>query len=255
MNIEIRNLAGLVLYTATCDDLKAAMEKAARAGAYLMGADLLCANLPGANLRDAYLVGAYVQGANLQGADFRGAYLGGADFRGANLRGAYLRGADFRGAYLGDADLQGAYVQGADFRGANLGGAKGINRFQCTPLLMLLDQPGRIRAYKLVTGSGDSPIHSAELHYEIGVPIEVADADTNPDRQCATGINVADLPWCMEIWKPGYRIFMIEFLATDIACIPTATDGKFRLHRGTPVGEVDLVKIGLVAETAQEAKS
>ena len=83
--VEIKSIAGAVLYTADIDDsipsglqLLAALEKAASDRAYLGGADL--------------------RGADLDGAD-----LGGADLRGADLGGAYLRGAD-----LGGADLDGA---------------------------------------------------------------------------------------------------------------------------------------------------
>src|SRR3990167_6460035 len=80
------------------------------------------------------------QRAYLRGADLQGAYLPVADLRGAYWQGGELRGADSRGAYLQGAYGQGAYLQGAI----------GIAAYRCTPLLMLLDQPGPIRAYKLV---------------------------------------------------------------------------------------------------------
>ena len=43
--------------------------------AYLVGADLRCADLRSANLRCANLVGADLRGADLVGADLRGAYI------------------------------------------------------------------------------------------------------------------------------------------------------------------------------------
>src|SRR3990167_4152220 len=90
-------------------------------------------------------------GANLSGADLSGAYLSGA-----NLSGAYLSGADLSGA-----DLSGAYLSGAD----------GIAPEICTPLLMLLDQPGPLRAYKLVNEASEGPFNGG-IKYEIGEPVE-----------------------------------------------------------------------------------
>jgi hypothetical protein len=49
----------------------------------------------------------------------------------------------------------------------------------------------------------------------------------------------------MKEWQPGYRILLAEFQATDIASIPTGTDGKFRVHRCKIVGEKDLGEIGI----------
>src|SRR5437764_465614 len=65
---------------------------------------------------------------------------------------AYRKGADLRGA-----DLSGADLRGADLRGANLRGAKGVSKYITSPLYMLLDQPGKIRAYKLVTSDLTGP--------------------------------------------------------------------------------------------------
>ena len=93
------------------------------------------------------------------------AIQGGADLQGAKLRDAKLWGAKLRGA-----DLRGAKLHGADLQGANLRGAKGINKHRCTPLTMLLDQPGKIRAYKLVNGNMEGPYQGGIL-YEIGIPI------------------------------------------------------------------------------------
>ena len=153
---------------------------------------------------------------------------------------ANLSGADLKGADLTGADLVGADLTGADLAGANLSGATGIARERHVDLLMLLDQPGPIRAYKLVTANEDSPIHEQQLRYDIGAVIEQEDADTNPNEPCGVGIHVATLPWVLREWRPGYRVLLVEFVAADIACIPTATDGKFRLRRCTVVGEKDV---------------
>ena len=216
MSIEIKHWDGHVLYTAaSAQDVRAAVVEAVAKGAYL-------------------------QGVYLQGADLQGAYL-----QGAYLQGVYLRGADLRGADLRGADLQGAYLQGVYLRGVYLQGAKNINPFLTSPLHLLADQPGKIRLYKLVDAEGMSPIQAAgKLKYEKGKTVEVANANTDPTVDCAAGVNVASLDWCLREWKPGFRILVVEFTAADIACIPHGTDGKLRVRKVKVVGEKDLSEIG-----------
>jgi Pentapeptide repeats (8 copies) len=177
--------------------------------------------------------------AALQEAVKRGADLGGADLGGAYLGGAYLRGADLRGANLHDANLGGAYLHGAD-----LHGAEGVNPRHHNDLLILLDQPGQIRAYKLVNSLGVGP-YNGGITYRIGETYHVADANCDPTQQCGPGINLATLPWCVREWRDDYRILIAEFIADDVAAIPLG-DGKFRVHKCSIVGEVDLVELGLV---------
>jgi uncharacterized protein YjbI with pentapeptide repeats len=222
--MKIMSIGGSLLFEDAAETIKETLEAAVKGGAYLDGANL--------------------RGANLRGANLDGAYLDGANLRGANLRGAYLRGAYLRGAYLRGANLDGAYLDGA-----NLDGAIGINPYRTTPLLMLLAQPGPIRAYKLVTENGVGPF-SGGITYRIGETVGVDNANTDPLTHCGAGINVATLDWCMHQWQPSYRILILEFTAADIACIPTATYGKFRLHRATVVAEQDLAAIGLVEAAA-----
>ena len=167
------------------------------------------------------------------------AISGGADLRDANLRGANLGGADLGGANLRDANLRGADLGGANLRGANLRDAIGLVPERSTPLLILFEQPGKVRAYKLVTAEGSGPFNGS-ITYEVGKHYEVPGADTDPMQQCAAGINVATLDWCLQAWQPGYRVLIVEFVAADIACIPTATDGNFRLFRCDVVGEKDI---------------
>ena len=178
----------------------------------------------------------------LRDAVLRGAVLSGADLSGADLSDADLRGAD-----LSRADLRRANLSGVDLRHANLSGVAGTNKYLCTPLQILFDQPDRIRAYKLVKANGLAPFNGG-LIYELGKDYEVPDANTDETEQCAKGINLATLDWCMKEWKEGFRIFIAEFTAKDIAAIPTATDGKFRVFRCKIVGEKDLKEIGLIEE-------
>jgi hypothetical protein len=178
-------------------------------------------------------------GANLAGANLADAYLAGANLAGANLARANLARANLAGADLAGADLARANLARAYLARANLARAKGLIPSLITPLLMLYDQPGKIRAYKLVNKQGEGP-YNGGIKYKVDECCNVKDADVNTDRQCAAGINVATLDWCLKNWQSGYKVLIVEFEAKDIAAIPTATDGKFRLHRCKVVGEKDI---------------
>ena len=155
-----------------------------------------------------------------------------------DMRAAVVKAVRSR-ADLSDASLFRADLSGANLSGAALYGAKGVEATRCTPLLMLLDQPGPIRAYKLVTANGVGPFNGG-ITYEIGQSYEVTDANQDVTESCGAGINVATLDWCLREWREGYRVLIVEFTAQDIAAIPTATDGKFRLHRCRVVAEKDV---------------
>ena len=170
-------------------------------------------------------------------AAVREAVASGANLYDADLCGANLRGANLCDADLYDANLSGANLSRADLSGADLSRATGIAPERCTDLLMLLDQVGKIRAYKLTKPDGSGPTYRG-LTYEVGKTVKAADANTDPDDHCGAGVNLATLPWCLSQWQPGYRIFVCEFTRADIAAIPTATDGKFRTHRCRVVREI-----------------
>ena len=152
--------------------------------------------------------------------------------------------------FLSGANLSGAILSGANLSRAILSRAIGINPYLVNQLLMLKDQPGKIRAYKLVNEDSEGPFSRSlgygAIQYEVGRSYEIADASTEVTKLCAAGINLATLDWCIKEWKEGFRILIAEFEAVDIASIPTATDGKFRVFRCSIVGEKDLVEIGLV---------
>ena len=267
--IEIRHRWNCkVLYTAkTAKDVRSAVLEARREGANLRGADLWGANLREANLRGANLWGANLGAANLREANLRGANLGGADLRGADLRGADLReaslreanlreanlwGANLWGANLWGANLRGADLREANLRGANLRGAKGFAPERVNDLLILLDQVGPIRAYKLVDSEYRSPIQSSgKLTYRVGETVE-ATANTDSRVDCGAGVNLATLPWCLSNWRSGYRVLVVEFRKADIAAIPVG-DGKFRCQKVKVVREIDQDQIyewlGLTPDT------
>ena len=267
MKIEIKSrFRGNVLFTVEAESWKVALELAVKSGANLFGADLSGANLFGANLSGANLSGANLFGANLSranlsranlsradlfGADLSGANLFGANLFGANLSGANLSRADLFGADLSGANLSRANLSRANLSRANLSGAKSFSKYIVTPLLLLLDQPGLIRAYKLIKSNGEGPFNGG-INYLIGENFVDSEVDTDENLQCGKGINLATLDWCMKEWKADYRILVMEFTAQDIAAIPTATDGKFRVRKCKRVGEKDLVEIGLIPPSQKE---
>ena len=261
MKIKIKHrFNGSVLFSIEAGSLRLGVEAAVEADANLQYADLRHADLRHADFRDADLGYVNLQSANLVYANLvyanlRDANLVYANLGSANLRDADLRSADLRYADLGYANLQSADLRyadlrhadfrSADLRSADLGYAMGVSASGCTPLLMLLDQPGKIRAYKLVDKNNVGPF-SGGIKYEVGKTYTVDDADTDVNTHCGAGINLATLDWCMANWSKGYKILIAEFTAKDIAAIPTATDGKFRCHKIKIIGEKNLAEIGLV---------
>ena len=147
-------------------------------------------------------------------------------------------------AYLGGAYLGCANLGDANIRDANLRGAKGFAPERVNDLLMLLDQVGPIRAYKLVDSEYRSPIQtSGKLTYKPGDVVE-AEANPDPTVQCGKGVNVATLPWCLSNWRGGHRIMVDEFTRKDIAAIPVG-DGKFRVSKVRVVREIDRDQINV----------
>ena len=228
MKFEIKDSFKHVIFTVEAESLKVAVELALKSGANLRGADLSVANLRGADLGSA----------DLSGADLRGAYL-----RDANLSVANISGANLRGANLSGADLSGANLRGANLIDANLRGAKELNKYTTTPLYILQDQIGKIRAYKLTKKDGYGPFYSS-IKYKVGETYS-ANADCNEKNCCGEGISLATLDWCIKEFKPGYRIFVAEFTNKDIACIPISSDGKFRVSKCKIVAEKDIKDLGL----------
>jgi len=220
---------GSVLFSLECESLKLCVVAAVKSGVNLSGADLSRANLFRADLSRADLSRANLSGVNLSRADL---------FR-ANLSGADLSGADLSWANLSRADLSRADLFGANLFGANLSGAENVTAKRTTPLALLLDQPGPIRAYKLVTKDGVGPFNGG-LTYAVGESYVVDNADTDESHSCGAGINLASWSWCLSGWRDGYRILVAEFEAPDIACIPIGSDGKFRVHRCRIVAEADI---------------
>jgi len=238
------DLSGAVLFGAD-------LSRADLSGAVLSGAVLFGADLSGADLSRADLSGAVLSGADLSRADLSGAVLSGAVLSGADLSGADLSRADLSGAVLSGADLSRAVLSGARLSRADLSGAKNISKYLTTPLYLLLDQPDMIRAYKLVNADGIGPFNWG-LKCVVGETVSTEETDTDESHQCGKGINLATLDWVMKEWRSGYRILIAEFMVKDIACIPFASDGKFRVFRCKIVGEKDLEELGLIKKVEVE---
>jgi uncharacterized protein YjbI with pentapeptide repeats len=176
------------------------------------------------------LTGVDLKGANLTGTDLRRADLTEANLTGANLRRANLTGANLTGTDLTGANLTGAVLTGANLMGAVLKGAVGLKR-----PVVYESRGGWLYAYKAVTLKRTGPTFPG-LHYGDGETVSVDGADTS-EALCGSGVNVATLDWCRKN-HPGPAIVKVRFRKVDIASIPYASDGKFRLHRCTVVGEV-----------------
>ena len=210
----------------------------------LNSANLRSADLNSADLNSADLNSADLRFANLNSADLRFANLNSADLRSADLSSANLRSADLRSADLSSANLSFANLSFANLNSADLRSAKNINKYITTPLYAMLDQPGIIRAYKIVNSKNEG-IYNGGLIYKVGESVEIKDADTDELKDCGKGINLATLDWCIKEWKKGYKILIAEFTKEDIACIPIGSDGKFRVFRCKIIGEKNLKEIGI----------
>ena len=148
------------------------------------------------------------------------------------------------------ANLSRANLAGANLAGANLAGAKGIPKILATPLLAMLQQPGVQRWFKIVGRDYQSPTQSIKITYTVGETVTVPDADTDPDRDCGAGINVATLDWLYKEYKlfsaenrAKYRLLAIDCEAKDIACIPNGTTGKVRLKKGMVFSELNINEV------------
>jgi hypothetical protein len=166
-----------------------------------------------------------------------------SDLRYSDLRGSDLRGSDLSYSNLSYSDLSYSNLSDSNLRGSDLRGAKGISPERTTPLLILAEQVGKIRAFKLVNAEYQSPIQNHnKLTYNVGDTL-TAKANTDPLVQCAEGISLCTLDWCLQSWRDGYHVMVCEFSAKDLARIPTATDGKFRVHKCKVIREYDLTPI------------
>ena len=255
MKLKIRNWkTGREIANIACKTMREGIADTVRTHkdlsyAYLPDLDIRGTSLTNVKLHAAYLTGMNAYNANLRWVDFSKSDLSRSQLARSDLRNADLRQANLRDCNLLRADLRGADLRGANlrrtcFRECNLEGARGFVAERCTPLMMLREQVGPLRAYKLVNECGEGSIHGGRV-YEIGKQYEVNDASQDPFEHYGSGIHLATLDWCIEKWRPGQRILVAEFLPADISGIPAGGDGKFRVYRCRFLDELQLRKLGL----------
>ena len=150
-------------------------------------------------------------------------------------------------ATLSEANLSGADLFGADLSEANLSEANlsraNLSRAKYIPLNGQTYLPGvRYTAYKATTNKRVSiMVHSSPgdvLDYSLdGREVSVNNANTDRRVLCAAGINVATADYIMREHREK-TILLVEFDGADVAAVPYASDGKFRLHRCKVIREV-----------------
>ena len=145
-------------------------------------------------------------------------WLGGNEGQRANLQGANLQGAD-----LQDAKLENTILEDINWL-AYIG--------------IVPDKKGFAYAYKFTNAAGEG-IYTGGINYLKDTQFEVGEVDTDANKQCSYGINLATFSWCLNQFRDkSYRLFMFEFNIKDAVC-PIGSDGKFRVKKCTKVGECD----------------
>ena len=90
--------------------------------------------------------------------------------------------------------------------------------------------------YKRVNKVGDGKYrscHDESFIYEDGKESVVADADTNPEKSCSSGIHVADPMY----WDSGDTIIACQFRLEDVLAVQ---QGKVRVRRVLCLGECNV---------------
>ena len=181
--------------------------------------------------------------ADLRSANLRSANLRSADLSSADLSSANLRSADLSYANLSYADLSYANLSYADLSSANLRSADlrdtifvSINWLAYSGIVP--DEKGTAYAYKMTKSNGEGTFNGG-IDYTSKTIFEVAKVDSDVNRDCGEGINLATFSWCLNNFTDkSYRLFMMRFNVKDAVC-PVGSDGKFRVLKCTKIGECD----------------
>ncbi len=195
--------------------------------ANLSYADLSYADLSYADLRYADLRSADLRSANLRYADLRSANLSYADLSSADLRSANLSSADLSYADLRSADLRSANLRSANLSSANLSSAD--LRGALPQLYSLKQLPICTKLYYWKYLKDSKSPYQGFLYSEHQEYIFKAESDER--MLCASGGNVATLDWCLCDSKEATEFMEVSFFVSEIAAIPYASDGKFRVSR------------------------
>ena len=104
-----------------------------------------------------------------------------------------------------------------------------------------------VRAYYVMANWKGA--YYSTVTYKPGDTIYVTDWNTDPYMSCARGLHVATEKWCRDDstnrpdrGKPRKwfheRLLLVEFKVSDIVCIPTYSNGKFRVKEFYVVKEL-----------------
>jgi hypothetical protein len=133
---------------------------------------------------------------------------------------------------------------------------------------------GQGYAFKVSGLQGDSPQYSTDRLYGLlqsdtapeqraqlkrtkypvltcheGALLQVHEADTNVQKTCAAGVNVATLGWVKRnyagctplltyLHERSFRLWLVSFFSHEVAAVPRNSEGKFRLFKGVVDAEV-----------------
>lgn len=113
---------------------------------------------------------------------------------------------------------------------------------------------GRMYAFKYSRLNGTSPQHNTTAPYLVCAEdkfLHVSDASTDWGRDCAKGVNIATYDWCMQDSRMnGYKLWLVEFSAINIAVVPRDSNGKFRVFKCRVVREIKSKPVIYTAHSA-----
>jgi hypothetical protein len=96
----------------------------------------------------------------------------------------------------------------------------------------------KLKAWKYLR-NGESPYRNKK--YKVGKIYIENNFDTDEQKECSSGLNVATLSWCLKDCKDANEFIEVEFFVRDIIAIPFNTDGKFRVKRFKVLRQVNRV--------------
>lgn len=252
MTITLRNIQGNVIHVSEEDKISYAIREAKKSGKKIenlsfYGEQFRLTSLDTSDLKGAQFVNCLFDQTSITGSDT----LVDAQFKNCsmvriNICEIKIKNCLFYSCNLHEASFFKSKFEDTSFKNCNLKLANfsesvlpkklKTELIQQEPLSILLNQPGKLYAYKFVRKNGFTTFFP--FKYEIGKTYDFSNrAHCDPRDLCGPGLNVATLDWCKrEMIESTNKLIVIEFESKDIACIPIGSDGKFRLLRGKVVG-------------------
>jgi hypothetical protein len=230
MKLQIKTIAGSVLFESEAVSIRELILGAVKSGADLSRANLSRANLSRANLSRANLSRANLSRANLSGTDLSGTDLSWANLSRTDLSGTNLSGTNLSGTDLSWADLSGADLSGANLSRANLSGTTGLKNFDALEWFRKNFKRTKrgVVVYKCFGGT-----YAANPAWKIEPNAVISEnCGPMPTDDCACGINFATKAW-VQREHPGRTIWrcLIPWAWLPGVVIPWGTDGKARCSK------------------------